>query len=73
MGRWKKIKQSRSGLKEFKPNFVVLARNVKTGALVRIPVTTRDEIKRMKWYPTNDYVYLDINPKFNPKTDRKRY
>lgn len=71
--RYKKFKTSRGGLKEFKPNFVALARNVKTGALVRIPITTREEVKRMKWYPQNDYALIDINPKFNPKTDRKRY
>jgi len=78
MARYKKFKTSKGGLKEFKPNFVVVARNVFTGETVRLPMSTREEIKRFKWYkgPTNEgsgYVVVDINPKFNPKTDRKRY
>lgn len=43
-----------------KSNFVVVARNVLTGQVVELPISTRDEVKRMKWYPQNDYVPLSI-------------
>lgn len=44
----------------FKPNFVVVARNVSTGQIVELPISTREEYKRMKWYPQNDYVPLKV-------------
>jgi len=52
MARWKKFK---SGIK-----YYVKARNVKTGKIVRLPITTKAEVKRMKWYPKNDYIPLKI-------------
>ena len=45
---------------KFKSNFIVVARNAVTGKLVEIPISSRDEVKRMKWYPHNDYVYLKV-------------
>lgn len=41
-------------------SFIVRARNVMTGQVVEIPISTRDDVKRMKWYPHNDYVPIEI-------------
>lgn len=43
-----------------KSNYVIIARNVVTGRLVRLPITTMEEVKSMRWYPQTDYVPLKI-------------
>jgi hypothetical protein len=43
-----------------KSNFVVIARNVVTGKTVELPLTAREEVNSMRWYPQTDYVPLKI-------------
>jgi hypothetical protein len=52
-------------IRKFKSNYVAIARNVETGKVVRISLTTRDEVNSIRWYegPHNTgsgYVLLKI-------------
>jgi len=41
----------------------VKARNIKTGKTVKIPISSRDEVNSLRWYPSSDYVPLKIGKK----------
>lgn len=51
------------------PKFIVKARNILTGKIVELPMTTKEEEKQFKWYPKTEYAPLEIRP---PTKRRKR-